>query len=257
MQHFEKELDSHVPSVIGFDVEWTKNFRIKNANKAFCYSVVWVSDLAACNVNYLEDTLHFGFKMNYVESDTADECQQMCDEANKHVASFLNPRNTVVGHQFTSDIGVLLACSEHKLDAIETLKKSWQSRNQTEAKQVNVFDTRYDLPDSKEVESNKLVNVCPVWQLNVLQPEINGSMTKMQRDFYARKKQHHLIMEKIAVLNIRHSLSSVLLYLFYLHGKPDHMVNINTILYRNLKDTFDYVRSPAFATLLTPSPVFY
>ncbi|GCF11975.1 hypothetical protein KDI_55390 [Dictyobacter arantiisoli] len=70
-----------------------------------------------------------------------------------------------------------------------------------------------------------------------------------------RRKQHQLIMEKIAVLNIRHSLSSVLLYLFSVHGKPNDSVNINTILYRNLRDTFDYVSSPAFATLLTPSPV--
>ncbi|GCF11974.1 hypothetical protein [Dictyobacter arantiisoli] len=179
MRYFAKELSNHVPSIIGFDVEWTKNFKIKNANKAFCYSVVWISDLETCDVNNLEETLQLGFMMNYVESDAKDECQQMCDEANKHVGSFLHPRNTIVGHQFTSDISVLLACSEHKLGSIETLKTAWRTRNQEDLKMVNVFDTRYDLPDSKEVESNKVVNVCPVWQLNVMQPEISGSMTKM------------------------------------------------------------------------------
>jgi hypothetical protein len=254
MKYFGKELNSSIPSIIGFDVEWTKNFTMKNANKAFCYSVVWVPDSARGDVNSFEETLQFGFRMHYVESDTTEECQSMCDKADEDMALFLDPQNMVVGHQFSSDISVLLACSEHRLHAVETLKDAWKVRKQEGSKKIGVFDTRYDLPDSKEVKSNRLVDVCPVWQLNVMQPEINGSMTKMQRNFYARKKQYQLIMEKIAVLNIRHSLSSVLLYLFSKYGKPLIPVNINTILYRNLGECFDYVRSPAFATLLSPSP---
>ncbi|SRR5579875_91504 len=236
-----------VPLIIGFDVEWTKNYQMKNANKAFCFSLVAVQARVPCNVNTLEQSLAFGFVLGYAEAE--EECQRVCLEANRRVSQILSANNIVVGHQFSSDVSVLLACSQEKLPAIEMLQQAWRIRqHHREETIVGVFDTRYDLPTSKEAASNKLVNVCPVWNLVVTQPEIKGSMTKMQREFY--QKQTPLILEQIAVLNLRHSLSSILLYLFSQYGRPVNPININTILSRNLYEYFAYIRSERFAALV-------
>jgi hypothetical protein len=249
MKRYEKEFPRpDEPLIVGFDVEWTKNYQRKNANRAFCFSLVWVRAEPAGDLHALEQTVDFGFWLGY--SETEEECLQLCQDANGCIGQMLTPSNVVVGHQFSSDLSVLLACSEDTLPAIETLQHCWRTRQHPQQTQaVGVFDTRYDLPTSKNGQSNKLVHVCPTWNLIVTQPEIKGSMTRMQRDFY----QHHSlpILERIAVLNLRHSLSSVLLYLFHRFGRPSHPVNINTILHRNLAAQFEYVRSARFASLLT------
>jgi hypothetical protein len=246
---YEKVLPgAGAPLIVGFDVEWTKNYQMKNANKAFCFSLVCVQADVPYDVNTLERSLAFGFVLGYAEAE--EECLQVCLHANSCVNEVLSANNIIVGHQFSSDVSVLLACSQERLPAIETLQQAWRTRQyHEEDKAVGVFDTRYDLSTSKEAASNKLVNVCPAWNLVVTQPEIKGSMTKMQRAFY--QKQTPLILEQIAVLNLRHSLSSILLYLFSRYGRPTSPININTILSRNLHDWFAYVRSERFAALLT------
>jgi hypothetical protein len=236
------------PLILGFDVEWTKNYQIKNGNRAFCFSLVSVLVKTPWQVDTLEEEIDIGFSLYYANAE--DECQSLCDAANRLIGQVLSDENTITGHQFSSDISVLLACSEHELPALRLLQQAWRTRNERSiTRDIRVFDTRYDLPTSKQAASNKLVNVCPVWNLEVKQPEIQGSMTKMQKIFY--RNQSSLIMEKIAVLNLRHSLSSIMLYLFHQHGRPERPVNINTILYRNLRDTFEYVRSEPFATLFS------
>jgi hypothetical protein len=248
---YEKVLPgADAPLIVGFDVEWTKNYQMKNANKAFCFSLVSVQAGDPCDVNTLERSLAFGFVLGYAEAE--EECQHVCLQANRCVSQVLSADNIIVGHQFSSDVSVLLACGQERLPAIEILQQAWRTRQcHEEDKAVSVFDTRYDLPTSKEAASNKLVHVCPAWNLVVTQPEIKGSMTKMQRAFY--QKQTPLILEQIAVLNLRHSLSSILLYLFSRYGRPTCPININAILSRNLHECFAYVRSERFAALLTES----
>ncbi len=236
------------PLIVGFDVEWTKNYQQKRANRAFCFSLVWVRAEPPEDISTLERTLAFGFVSGYAESEA--ECQDLCQYANRSVDQILAPTNVIVGHQFSSDLAVLLACSDERLPAVERLQGSWRARRKPGVERaVGVFDTRYDLSTSKSAESNKLVHVCPAWNLLVPQPEIQGSMTKMQRDFY--RNHSVLILEKIAVLNLRHSLSSLLLYLFHHYGRPMRSVNINTILYHNLSEYFDYVHSEQFRQLLS------
>jgi hypothetical protein len=248
MKLYTKELSViDGPLIVGFDVEWTKNYQQKRANRAFCFSLVWVRAEQPEDISTLERTLAFGFISGYAEAEA--ECQDLCLHANRCVDQVLASTNVIVGHQFSSDLSVLLACSEERLPAVERLQQAWHTRRHPLAERaVGVFDTRYDLPISNGAASNKLVHVCPAWNLLVTQPEIKGSMTKMQRDFY----QNHAVLtrEKIAVLNLRHSLSSVLLYLFHRDARPTRPVNINIILYHNLSEQFDYVRSDHFGSLL-------
>lgn len=238
--------------IVGLDVEWTKNYRITNGNRAFCFSLVSVRQDHYV-LSSLEQDLTFNFHLYYVDSE--EECQQLCQHADRLVAQVLNAQNVIVGHQFSSDISVLLACADERLPATSALQHAWRTRNQPqESSTIRVFDTRYDLGTPKE-ESHRLVDVCNTWNLAVMQPEISSSMTKMQRDFYSN--QSVLIREKIAVLNIRHSLSSILLYLFHLYGRPIRTMNINEILYRNLAGKFDYVESAPFRSLLTDKEELY
>jgi hypothetical protein len=254
MKVFEKVLPVMGRSLIlGLDVEWTKNYQVKNGNKAFCFSVVSVAVEEPCSIRNLEQDLTFGFHLQYVESE--DESRQLCHNANTYLHRFLSQKPLVVGHQFSTDISVLLACgSGCELKVIELLQHEWRTRQHEKADRAfSVFDTRYDLSTSKSADSNKLVNVCREWKLAVEQPEIKGSMTLMQRNYYASHSS--LILEKIAVMNIRHSLSSILLYLFHLYGQPTGFVNINTILHRNIHNHFEYVNSPMFHELLSAVPV--
>jgi hypothetical protein len=238
--------------IVGLDVEWTKNYHITNGNRAFCFSLVSVKQ-DRYELSLLEQELTFGFHLDYAESE--EECQQLCQHADRLVALALSEQNVIVGHQFSSDISVLLACADGSLPAIEALQYAWRTRNQSQKRStVKVFDTRYDLGTPKE-ESHRLVDVCNSWNLAVTQPEIAGSMTKMQRDFYSN--QSSLILEKIAVLNLRHSLSSILLYLFHLYERPICTININEILYRNLAGKFDYVESASFRALLADKEGLY
>ena len=246
MKIIENRCPSFHKVIVGLDIEWTKNYHITNGNRAFCFSLVSVRQ-DHCALSSLEQELLFGFHLYYTESE--EECQQLCQHADRLVELALAEQNVIVGHQFSSDMSVLLACADGSLPAIEALQYTWRTRNHSlERNTVKVFDTRYDLGTPKE-ESHRLVDVCNAWNLGVMQPEIAGSMTKMQRDFYSN--QSSLILEKIAVLNLRHSLSSILLYLFHLYGRPTIPMNINEILYRNLAGKFDYVESTNFRALLT------
>ncbi len=254
MKVFEKVLPVAGKSLIlGLDVEWTKNYHVRNGNKAFCFSVVSVAMEESCNICNLEQDLSFGFHLQYVESE--DESRQLCHNANTYLDQFLSQKPLVVGHQFSSDISILLACgSGCELKVIELLQHEWRTRQREQADRTfSVFDTRYDLSTSKSADSNKLVNVCREWKLAVEQPEIKGSMTLMQRNYYASHSS--FIMEKIAVMNIRHSLSAILLYIFQLYGQPADSVNINAILHRNIHEHFEYVNSPMFHELLSAVPV--
>lgn len=75
------------------------------------------------------------------------------------------------------------------------------------------------------------------------------SMTKMQNDFYVSGDKQ--IMEKLSVLNIRHSLSAAILFLAQHENRiAKGVINVNRILHRNLTNHFDYVNGDAFKELL-------
>jgi len=75
-------------------------------------------------------------------------------------------------------------------------------------------------------------------------------MTQMQNDFY--RTQNKEIMEKLSVLNLRHSLSAALLYSCFVQGyKPASSVNVNKIIYKNLRGCFEYIQDEQFKRLIS------
>lgn len=236
--------------VVSFDLEWTKNYKIKNGNQPFCFSFVFFP--STVTLGWTEKQLDFGFYMRYVER--KDDIVSLIQEADRILGDFLKHtgRVAIVGHQLSSDISVILNYPlEKQQNHFSQLKNLWQSRKQNtlENKSVEVFDSRYDLEALLKEKSRRLVDVCHECRLNVTQPEIDSSMTKMQNEFYASGDKR--IMEKLAVLNIRHSLSVAILFLMHRDKrKAKSVINVNRILRRNLAQYFDYVRGEEFKKLL-------
>lgn len=236
--------------VVSFDLEWTKNYKIKNGNQPFCFSFVFFP--LNTNISKLKEGLEFGILLKYVES--KNEIKSLIEEADVILGHFLHHpgKVKVIGHQISSDISVILNYpSKAILPNFTHLKYLWKSRKEALVanKDIAVFDTRYDMGTLLEEGSRRLVDVCQECGLIVTQPEIATSMTKMQNDYYTSRDI--AIRERISVLNIRHSLSAAILFLLHQEGeKLETPLNTNQLLYRNLAQQFQYINSKDFAHLL-------
>lgn len=193
--------------------------------------------------------MEFGVFLRYV--DTASELKSLLAEAARALGSLPNRETTVVGHQLSSDIGVAMSCcSREDKTSFRTLKHCWTNRRYGySGGQFDVFDTRYDMDSFLSRPSRRLVDVCGECNMDVSQPELSWSMTHMQKRFMETGDSS--IREKLAILNIRHSLSTAILYLaFASNAKPSKVLNVNRIIYNNLRGDFAYVRSDEFSRLL-------
>jgi hypothetical protein len=231
------------PVVVSFDSEWTKNYRIRNGNRPFCFSLVIldasrpVTERAKCSI--------FG---RYADDER--EIPRLLEEADVVLARALSDYQVraIVGHQLSSDLAALTSFSPGlPLLALQDLRREWRERRSVG--QSRVVDTRYDLNGHLKGPSRRLVDVCHEFSLQVDQPELgNLSMTALQRKFLASRDVS--IRERLMVLNIRHSLSCGVVYLLAQgrrRGRPS--INVNAMLARNLEGRFDYVSTPQFRGL--------
>ena len=229
--------------IICFDLEWTKNYRVKDGNRPFCYSFVYFD--SSINPFEFEDYSKIGFYSQYIEN--VNEINALIKNADSVLNNLLQKDSIVVGHQLSSDISIIIKYNRYvQVKNFIRLNKAWSGRNlKRETNNVKVFDTRYDLKQCLSGKSYRLVDVCSEYNMDVTQSEIRNSMTKMQNEFYTTGNA--LLMEKLAVLNLRHALSSGLLYYFYLKDcKPQKKLYVNKILYRILGNYFGYVRNGVF-----------
>jgi hypothetical protein len=233
--------------VLGFDLEWTKNYRVRSGNKPFCFSFVYFApsvDLADV------EALEFGVVSRYVECEI--ESPHLIQAADRILGDLMQKKLVVVGHQCSSDMTVLIGnTSGLRPDHFVRLRQAWRNRRHAQPDSaLAVFDTRYDLDSFLAGKSRRLVDVCTECNLDVTQPEIKSSMTGMQRDFY--RTQDSGIRQRLTVVNIRHSLSAALLYCYFRRGyKPAKTVNVNKIIYNNLQNHLDYVREQQFEALFS------
>jgi len=243
-KNFKKlSLNQYQLSLVSFDLEWTKNFKITGGNKPFCFSYIYFNPVI--KVEDIETTLEFSFISCYINSES--EIESLVNRANELLDLFLSSNTLIIGHQLSSDIAVILQNSNSNSTSFSTLKKSWHSRKNDNFSMI--FDTRYDMNNLLKNKSRRLVDICIECNLGVTQPELKGSMTKMQNEFYICRDVE--IYEKLSVLNIRHSLSVALLYLIYKENRiPRKKINVNKILYKNLEQYYSYVRSDGFESLL-------
>lgn len=233
--------------VVSFDLEWTKNYQAPSSNMPFCFSFVCLP--SHTDLGELTEHMDFGFVSVYAEQES--ETSVLVRTAEQILGDLMNGHITMVGQQLYSDIDVLLDRGKKlRMENFVLLRQLWSTRkNDRRRSGMKVFDTRFDMDSSLVGESRRLVDICGEYNLDVTQPEITSSMTRMHKEFLAT--QDHQIMEKLSVLNIRHSLSAALLYLFFrLGSKPEGEFNVNCILQRNLRSYFRYVKHVDFEKLI-------
>jgi hypothetical protein len=243
--------------VASLDVEWTKNYKVPNGNRAFCYSVVWLAipDLSPCD----PDALDMGYTSAYVEHDK--ESYDLVASANEELSAVLNLADVLVGHQLCSDLGILVANATPPGDdptpqtlgawppaSVAATRDAWRSRRTTD--RLRVVDTRYDVGHLLAGRSRRLVDVCEELHLDVTQPELGSrSMTALHRDWLDEGSAE--ARERITVLNLRHSLSAALVALRALDACTwTGRLNVNRILDRHLHGAFAWLDHPTFQALL-------
>lgn len=240
--------------LIGFDAEWTKNYKIKNGNVPFCFSVITVDDKELSFSKLKKGNIKFKYIQYYCEN--REDFKELVMKADFWFDKILKvlDNSVLCGHQISSDFSVLynigVANDMELLIHIERMREEWRKRKENIS--VHVMDTRYDIDQKFLGKSRRLVDMCNDFELDVTQPELKkSSMTKLQNIFYETKDEE--IYERISVMNLRHSLCAVILY--WLNGKIDNAeqrkpININKIVYNCLKSDFSWVTSKEFSVLL-------
>lgn len=231
--------------VVALDVEWTKNYKIKNGSRPFCYSLVLLRwPQPGTDLTGYPST--FGFKSVYVSN--ADDEPTLIAELDRDLQAWLASDSLLTGHQLSSDLSVIRAAAGADLPGVDAAYGLWQSRRGEEGR---VFDTRYDVDHLPLGTSRRLVDVCSDLKLDVTQPELaRGSMTKLQRAFL--EDRHELIRERLLTLNVRHSLSTALVACLGLGLVEGGAQNVNDLVHQEMWDLVEYVRSEAFEALLSP-----
>ena len=152
---------------------------------------------------------------------------------------------TFAGHQLRADLSVLKRSSLIATEQVDWLYNKWRERRQNQA----VIDTRYDVDRLTPIASRRLVDVAEDLGLDVTQPELaKGSMTRLHKTYLETHQAD--IFEKLAVLNLRHSLSTALIAAIYLGAAMPRPLNVNNLLSDHLAHDFEYVNSSEFAELV-------
>jgi hypothetical protein len=230
--------------VASIDVEWTKNYKVKNGNVPFCWSVVWLQ------VQETPDGLvpqEFAFTSAYVTGD--GETQELICGADAQIGCMLAHADMIIGHQVSSDLAVLRNVSAQPLPAVDELRARWHARR-VAVGGPDVIDSRYDAGGILRGASRRLVDVCTELGMDVTQPELaRTSMTALHRRWLDAGDPS--ARERITVLNLRHSLSAgyVALRSTGLAGWGAHL-NVNRVLDRQLGGTFAWLATPVFRELL-------
>ena len=241
-------------SLIGFDAEWTKNYKIRNGNIPFCFSVIVIKN-DVLSLDALEKgDIYFSYVQYYCQ--TSEEFKDLVESAEKWSSKILNALNTCIlcGHQVSSDFSVLhnigKAHNIGPLICLEKIRSEWKRRKAMVP--MHIIDTRYDANQDFLGKSRRLVDMCNDFLLDVTQPELkNSSMTKLQKNFFETHDKE--IFERISVMNLRHSLCAIVLY--WLNEKFESAdqrkpININKSVYKGLKGDFDWIESKDFLALL-------
>jgi hypothetical protein len=234
------------------DVEWTKNYRIKNGNRPFCYCVVYAAVPDTGGPVELTE-LPFSYTSVYLED--PEETAALLASANDAVAEAFRGADRVTGHQFTSDLAVLANATASDLPAVATARRNWLARRDGDLADRRVIDTRYDTDHVLTCPSRRLVDVCTELGLDVTQPELRGtSMTALHHTWLQKGTPE--TRERVSVLNLRHSLSTALVAMRATDRARWHdTLNVNRLLATELDGAFGWLRHPTFTDLLGDNPV--
>lgn len=244
--------------VASLDVEWSKNYRIKNGNVPFCWSITWLQLPPAP----APAPRTFACTSAYVSA--AGQTQELIDSADTAIGAMLTHADVITGHQVSSDLAILRNASTRPLEHVQALRERWHTRKAAPVQPPvpapppghcpgagpQVIDSRYDVDTMVVGTSRRLVDVCTELDLDVTQPELaRHSMTALHRIWLNDRDSS--ARERITVLNLRHGLSAA--YVAGLAGGYLHWsapLNINQVLHDQLRGRFDWLATPTFQRLL-------
>lgn len=232
--------------VASIDVEWSKNYRITNGNRAFCYSIIWLAVPTGGRRRPVDAAkLRFDYTSVYLDHD--GERRRLVGLAAADLTA-ARSADHVIGHQLCSDLAVLAANTAPRTPRpVTAARTSWAARRTDP--HGRIIDTRFDANHLLTGASRRLVDVCGELGLNVRQPELAGtSMTALHRRWLAHADTE--ARERITVLNLRHSLSAALVALRATgHGRWRPPLNVNTLLATGLDGQLRWLAHPTFQAL--------
>ena len=123
------------------DVEWSKNYRVRDGNVPFCYSVAWLA-LPASGASLGLDAARFWYASVYVEN--TSERPDLVASADAALACLMGHASLIAGHQLCSDLAILAAGAAVQPPAVAAAAAAWRQRRQETSGQPRFLDTRYD-----------------------------------------------------------------------------------------------------------------
>jgi hypothetical protein len=231
--------------VASIDVEWSKNYRIKDGNRAFCYSIVWLA-VPRSGPRTLGG---LPVQATSVYLDRDDERPELVAMAAADIAAATEAADLIAGHQLCSDLAVLSANAGPAAPAaLATARRAWRERRADAARRV--IDTRFDAGHLLGNASRRLVDVCGELDLDVTQPELaRKSMTALHRDWLTCGDSE--ARERVTVLNLRHSLSTAYVAVRAAgHATWRAPLNVNATLATHLAGRVGWVEHPTFRALV-------
>ncbi|MEU6406776.1 hypothetical protein [Streptomyces sp. NPDC046985] len=237
--------------IASVDVEWSKNYRIKNGQRPFCFSAVWL-DLPTDRARDLADAT-FQWTSLYVEE--PDEMGPLIQQAATCLTAASETADIVTGHQFCADLSVLRANAPTSVvPALERAREQWLRRRDADPAASRYVDTRYDTGHLLAGTSRRLVDVCTELGLDVTQPELRGaSMPALHRRWIENGDEEG--RERVSVLNLRHSVSTAFVAALTaeLAHWPDTGLNVNRAIADSAKGAWGWLETPTFTALLEDS----
>ncbi|MFF0225348.1 hypothetical protein [Streptomyces sp. NPDC004629] len=241
-------LRSGTVRIASIDVEWTKNYRIKNGQRPFCYSVAWL-DLPVGRTPDLDGA---PFEWSSVYVDEPGEMDTLIRHAAVCVTSAAETATIITGHQFCADLSLLQAnAPADAVPALEAAREQWRQRRDADPDTSHYVDTRYDAGHLLAGVSRRLVDVCTELGLDVTQPELlNKSMPAWHRLWVEDGDAEG--RERVSVLNLRHSVSTAYVAALTagLAQRPDTGLNVNRAIAEGAKGAWDWLETPTFTALL-------
>lgn len=237
--------------IASIDVEWTKNYRIANGQRPFCYSIAWL-DLPTSSTADLSEV---PFEWTSVYIDEPDEMPYLVRHAAACVDKAATTATIITGHQFCSDLSVLQAnAPADAVPALEAARRQWRQRREAEPDASHYVDTRYDAGHLLTGKSRRLVDVCTELGLDVTQPELlKKSMPAWHRLWVEDGEAEG--RERVSVLNLRHSVSTAYVAALAagLARRPDTGLNVNQAIAEGAKGAWGWLETPTFTALLEDS----
>jgi hypothetical protein len=249
IKNYDNDSELNSFNNISIDTEWTKNYKEKNGNKPFNYSIIYFNDVNKDDIK--KEKYLFKFISVYIEKE--DEIPELINMLNNQI----NPNNfkLLIGHQIISDLHTFKNYAKHYKNIDTSNYINWIDYFKNRKENKKIFDTRFDIKNRLKNKSRRLVDVCDEMKIRnqkdlYTQPELmSKSMTYLHNQFIKNNDKN--IREKLSVLNLRHNLSAILVYQLYIDNiRLRKYININKILYKNLKDIFPYVKEDSFKQLI-------